>query len=490
MFTNRILKIVIVLALIVVAGFTVRAFMNTEALMPAETEPAEEPAAESPEATEAASALPVGAASLDLVRIVELPLVPHDFAVGANGSLYVVDSAGSQVVVYDSSGTRVAAWGSAGSGEGQFAFLPPADAPPVTGGFVALDAAGNVYVTDAYNNRVQKFDSAGNFIAAWNTIGTEGAVLNVPGPISSDRNGNVYVADFDGVHVFDAEGNYQRTFAGAGEAALDSAGNIHVPIAFQNQMTRLNPNGEVLATWGGEGASTDGLFIFPKEVVVDRNDHLYVADHSGRLQIFDTAGNFLGRFNITSADSLQVEIPVILAAGPDETLYVGAEDRASVYVLRSFEESEATDIYPEGSIAAVLEADGRFTTALELFDGFKGADMGPWPWLQNPQRALTFFAPTDEAFTAVPAETMDLLRSDETLAGQLFCHHILDRPVDSEALGLLQNRTTCVSLDSVTILATDSGFTYDGANVVEMDIIAGNNVIHVIDAVTGLNLLP
>jgi uncharacterized surface protein with fasciclin (FAS1) repeats len=488
---SRIVKILIVVALLVVGFFTVRAMMNTREMVSPETtsipdtSPIQESAVEEP----AQGSQPFGTSVLDLVRGINLSVTPHDFAVDSHGNIYVVDSTSPQILKYDRAGNLLTSWGGQGSGNGQFSFAPPPDGPPIDGGFITLDESGNVYVSDSFNNRVQKFDPDGNFLGLWETLGEGGSILNVPGPISSDLNGNLFVADFDGVHQFDLEGGYIKSLQTAGEVAMDSQGNLYSPIAFQNLVARLDAAGQVIATWGGEGDREDGTFNFPMTLLIDAQDRIYVGDQSGRLQIFDTTGKFLGRFNMTTTDQLQVMVPIIAAMDVEEYIYVGAKDRPAVYVLRTLQDSETMQTYPEGSLAAVLEADGRFNTVLRLFDQAKGAEIVPWPWLQNPERTLTLFAPTDEAFSVLPPETIERLATDKALAEKLLTHHLMDRRLLSNDFGLLPTWPTILTTQKIVIEIQDGNYKYAGAGVIETDIDTGAGVIHVIDAVTGLHLL-
>ncbi len=47
--------------------------------------------------------------------------------------------------------------------------------------------------------------------------------------------------------------------------------------------------------WGGRGVS-DGRFLKPRGIVIDRQDRLYVVDMTARVQVFDLDGNFLHGF--------------------------------------------------------------------------------------------------------------------------------------------------------------------------------------------------
>lgn len=484
---NRFGKLLIIVAVLVVGGFTLRAVMNSRDILSPKTESGETLPAEQLEEN-TSSDEKIGASSLDLARIISITVAPHDIAVDAQGNLFVVsdDVENPQVIKYDRDGNILTSWGSKGDGEGQFAFAAPPDGLALKG-FITLDEVENVYVSDPANNRVQKFDTDGNFLGMWTTVAND-APFNVPGPLSADMNGNIYVADFDGVHQFNLDGTYVRTLPTAGEIAFDSQGNLYATIAFQNLFAKLDKNGQPQSSWGGEGDSEDGLFNFPLWMEIDSNNAIYVSDHSGRVQIFDKEGNFLGRFNLTTWEHMQLKIPAPITMDSENHLYVGAGDRNTVYVLRSLNESQKTDIYPEGSIASVLEVDGRFTIFLDIFAELKGAYLTPWPILQDPEYSASLFVPTDEAFGALPPDVLKRLKEDQTFALDLITLHTIDKKLYSKDFGLLKSWPTGLANQQVVIEINGDIFKFEGANVIEVDLEAGTySTIHIIDAVTGLD---
>ena len=123
-------------------------------------------------------------------------------------------------------------------------------------------------------------------------------------------------------------------------------------------------------------------------------------------------------------------------------------------------------------------AAGSFTTlaaaleAADLIDTLKGD--GPF----------TVFAPTDAAFAALPAGTVESLlqpeNKDQLVA--VLTYHVVPGKVKAKDVVTLDSAAT-VNGKSVQIEASDAGVSVDGANVVSTDIMASNGVIHVIDAV-------
>ncbi|MFU8883494.1 MAG: fasciclin domain-containing protein, partial [Rhodobacterales bacterium] len=120
---------------------------------------------------------------------------------------------------------------------------------------------------------------------------------------------------------------------------------------------------------------------------------------------------------------------------------------------------------------------GSFTTlvaavqAAGLVDTLKGE--GPF----------TVFAPTDEAFAALPEGTVETLLMPENIdqLTAILTYHVVPGAVMSGDLSDGMTATTVQGSD-ITIM-TEGGVTVNGANVVTADIEASNGVIHVIDAV-------
>lgn len=109
--------------------------------------------------------------------------------------------------------------------------------------------------------------------------------------------------------------------------------------------------------------------------------------------------------------------------------------------------------------------------AADLVDTLKGE--GPF----------TVFAPTDDAFAALPEGTVESLLKPENKDQlvEILTYHVVAGKVMS---GDLSNNMMAPTVQggNVTIL-TEGGVTVNGANVVQADIETSNGVIHVIDAV-------
>jgi transforming growth factor-beta-induced protein len=126
-------------------------------------------------------------------------------------------------------------------------------------------------------------------------------------------------------------------------------------------------------------------------------------------------------------------------------------------------------------IVAASEVHNTLETAL-LEAGLDGA-------LSNPEDALTLFAPTDEAFEALPDGLLaDLLADPSGLLTDILLYHVVGSVALSTDLADGQEITTLLGLDVVVTINGDGVFIND-AQVIIADILASNGVVHVIDAV-------
>lgn len=96
---------------------------------------------------------------------------------------------------------------------------------------------------------------------------------------------------------------------------------------------------------------------------------------------------------------------------------------------------------------------------------------------------FTVFAPTDEAFAALPEGTLEnlLLPENKELLTAILTYHVVPGKVMSTDLQDDMEADT-VQGESVTI-DLDNGVMVEGASVVNADIETSNGVIHVIDKV-------
>jgi uncharacterized surface protein with fasciclin (FAS1) repeats len=130
------------------------------------------------------------------------------------------------------------------------------------------------------------------------------------------------------------------------------------------------------------------------------------------------------------------------------------------------------DIVDTAVAAGSFKILAKALQAADLVDTLKGA--GPF----------TVFAPTDEAFAKLPAETLNDLLKPENKAKlrRILTYHVVPGRVASSEVAKLRS-TKAVSGDTIGIKAGAATVIVDDARVVKTDVEASNGIIHVIDAV-------
>jgi uncharacterized surface protein with fasciclin (FAS1) repeats len=94
---------------------------------------------------------------------------------------------------------------------------------------------------------------------------------------------------------------------------------------------------------------------------------------------------------------------------------------------------------------------------------------------------FTVFAPTDEAFKAVPADTLAKLAADKEMLKSVLTYHVLPGKVTSAEVQTGSAKT--VQGASVALSKAGTFVTVEDAVVMTADIPATNGVIHLVDRV-------
>ena len=102
----------------------------------------------------------------------------------------------------------------------------------------------------------------------------------------------------------------------------------------------------------------------------------------------------------------------------------------------------------------------------------------------NGDGPFTIFAPTNDAFAAIPADQLDAVLADQELLTSILTYHVVGgEQLDAAALGEAGEVTT---VNGATLEIGADGTTVNGANVVCSNVTTANATVHIIDAV----LLP
>ncbi|HEY2384675.1 MAG TPA: IPT/TIG domain-containing protein [Terriglobia bacterium] len=239
---------------------------------------------------------------------------------------------------------------------------------------VLVDANNNVLIADSSNNRIRKVTADGTLITTFAGTGAGGfngdggpaifAQLSAPSGLGIDSSGNVYIHDFNNRRIRQVDtngvmstmaGNGLTGYNGDGQAllaelnldsqtsklAVDGAGNLYIPDAFNNRIRKVTPGG-VISTFAGIGTSGSSgdsgpaaaaALNTPRAVAFDASGNLFIADANnnrirkvnGSGNISTVAGNGFNGFNgdggAGTATNLQLTNPIGMATDPSGNVY-------------------------------------------------------------------------------------------------------------------------------------------------------------------------
>ena len=235
-----------------------------------------------------------------------------------------------------------------------------------------------------------------------------------------------------------------------------------------------------VAAWTGR--ATPGTQV---EVVVDgQSTGVATVDDGGNwsLPVDLPAGSHTVQINSLDAAG------VLLAAGPSlavasETAIVEgsgtpiAEATAVAETTPDAETTPATEPAADTLLAA-LQGRPELSTLLAAADAAGLAETLAGP------AALTVFAPTNDAFAALPQSAVDTLLANPEALAALLRYHVARGRYTAADLRIVQPATLDGRL--LTIAPQGDSITVNGATVLAADVAAGNGLIHVVDRI----LLP
>ena len=162
------------------------------------------------------------------------------------------------------------------------------------------------------------------------------------------------------------------------------------------------------------------------------------------------------------------------ASGTDES--ESTETTAAAEETMAEETTEAAKAEEPGTIVDVAVGNEDFSTLVAAVQaaGLAETLSGDGPF--------TVFAPTNDAFAALPAGLLEalLLPENKDTLVKILTYHVVPGEVTSDMV--TAGDVATVEGQNVTI-TTDGGVKVNGAHVIATDVMASNGVIHVIDAV-------
>jgi len=208
--------------------------------------------------------------------------IPSQLAVGHDGTLYVPNPTGGNVLKVSPNGTSVPV----GLGGGSSPFSAPVS--------VALDSLGNLYIADYSTKKVYEIPAGSDTPVQ---LATDYS-FSYPSSVAADAKGNVFVTDYSNHNVIliPADRSATKVYANSSDGstsfialngiAVDGTGNVYVTDANVPQITQIPPPASPGATISTNGGTVYGgmpfklcaYYSYPDGVTADASGNIYVND--------------------------------------------------------------------------------------------------------------------------------------------------------------------------------------------------------------------
>ena len=235
---------------------------------------------------------------------------------------------------------------------------------------IAIDAGGNLYISDWGHQQIRKIvsDSVATTLAGSNAAGFVDAAgttarFHSPHGVAVDGVGNVYIADADnncirkispdgvvttlagssGAGQADGSGTAAR-FNHPRDVAIDAEGNLYIADTDNHRVRKITPAGVVSTVAGtgkagfGDGAAAAAQFNGLRGIAVDKGGNLYIADtYNNRIRkisatgvVTTLAGSSTSGLADGSGSTAQFNHPKSLTIDSKGTLYIADTDNQSI----------------------------------------------------------------------------------------------------------------------------------------------------------------
>lgn len=201
---------------------------------------------------------------------------PHGLAVDRDDNVWVTDIGAHTVVKFTPKGRVLMVLGQKGTAtETETTFNMPTH--------VAFGPSDEIYVSDGYgNSRIVKFSSDGRYLTAWGKKGKAAGEFDAPHSLAIDAQGQVYVGDRENyrVQIFDPNGKFISEWTHLGSPwglYLGSDGYLYMSDGYNDRVSKLNLQGQLLGTFGKQGRAPGELY-FAHHISLGKNGEIYVAE--------------------------------------------------------------------------------------------------------------------------------------------------------------------------------------------------------------------
>jgi uncharacterized surface protein with fasciclin (FAS1) repeats len=157
---------------------------------------------------------------------------------------------------------------------------------------------------------------------------------------------------------------------------------------------------------------------------------------------------------------------------------IGAVIVAAVLTATAVSATAGTSAHSKrkANLVKTAAAAGQFKTLVSLV---KAAGLAP---ALSSKTQLTVFAPTDRAFSKVPAETLAELKADPAKLRAVLLYHVVKGRLPAAKVVKLRSAKT-LNGAKVKIRVTRGKVFVNSARVLKADVRASNGIIHVVNSV-------
>jgi len=176
---------------------------------------------------------------------------------------------------------------------------PPFNRPT---GVAVSSSSGEIFVSDGYGNaRIHKFSPDGKLLLSWGEPGTAPGQFCLPHSVWVDKNDRVWVPDRENrrLQIFDAKGKFLDQWTDLGrptDVVIDKNEIVYVSELLQ-QVSIFTIKGKLLARWGSQGENQEtALFLAPHALAVDSRGDIYVGEVAKTFAKIDRGARTVQKF--------------------------------------------------------------------------------------------------------------------------------------------------------------------------------------------------
>ena len=247
--------------------------------------------------------------------VIEAIKKPYGVAIHA-GRIYVIDTRGGGYAVFDLQRRRFEFV--QGSGGGKLT-------KPIN---ITIDADGNKYVTDTGRDQIVVFDRHDRYVRAYGAIGdfkpVDTAVLGDRLYVTDLKNQQVQVLDKatgKTLLKIGKPGSNEGEFVFPTNLAIGPDQHLYVTDTGNYRITKFTLDGKFVRNFGAIGIGF-GQFARPKGVALDREGRLYAVDAAFQnIQVLSPEGKLLLFFGNAGDDPENINLPTQVAIDYDNVQY-------------------------------------------------------------------------------------------------------------------------------------------------------------------------